>query len=76
MDPPTINVPPSVDSAQPQDAARGGPSEDVELIAKVKEGIDASLLEEMEDSARQCGENLSHLMGSLQSSLHAVSSCA
>jgi hypothetical protein len=34
--------------------------------------LDQQLLDELDESANQCAENLAHLLGSMRSTLHAV----
>lgn len=54
------------------DAAPGGPVRDVQTLHMASDTLALQLLPELEDGVHKCSEQLAHLLGSLQSSLHAT----
>ncbi len=55
-------------SAQPMAPA----TQDIDTLRLAKEALDIQLLPELEDAVLKCSAKIDHLLGSLQSSLHAV----
>lgn len=62
-----------MDAAQPaQQVPEAAATQDIDTLRLAKHALDIQLLPELEDAVLKCNAKIDHLLGSLQSSLHAV----
>ncbi len=60
---------------QPQRLPEAAATQDIDTLRLAKDALDIQLLPELEEAVLLCNAKIDHLLGSLQSSLHAVRAC-